>query len=169
MRTTWIMIICLLCLATFFVGCIEGVDPNTGHTTYILDPNTGQAIQVGLDTVTTISGAGSVIAPQYAALFGLIGLVAGYVANLWRKLNPFLSQALTTAEIRQEVITAIAKAIENLGDSAQKTNVKNSVATNLNILELSEIGKAEISEAKTSGTANYLDTVIKPITTEQPK
>lgn len=140
----WILTMMVLVMVA---GCIKGIDPNSGKPTYTLDPNTGQAIQTGLDTATVMSNAGTILLPQYAAIFTLVGGILGWAAGLWRKLNPVLSKALTSDEIKLKVITSIAKAVEAAADNTQ-TEIKANVAKNLESENIAIEGKQVICEAK---------------------
>lgn len=126
-------------------------DPNNFIPYYGVDPNVLAPINTGVG-LTEIGGPviltiGTTLFPQYAGIFSLVGLVAGYGISLWRKLNPILAKAYTKNEIQAKVIKAIVGAVE-AASTTTNVPIKADVSKNLEASEVYSEGKALITEAK---------------------
>jgi hypothetical protein len=142
-----ILFVCAILAVAY--GCIKTID-SAGYAHYSLDPNTGAAIQTGLDTGATVATSAGVFWPALAG----IGVILGWAAGLWRKLNPVLSQAYTKQEITDTVLSGVVKAIEAVATTKTTTDmtigelVKSMVADNLRDNGIYAEGKQIISDAK---------------------
>lgn len=102
-------VLLLLCVA----GCVTTTSP-TGVKSVALDPNTGLAIQQGLDVAAGATTGVSAIWPWMVPVSMIITAIAG----VWRKTNPVLAQATSEQQKYYDVTQGIVTAIESFKEAA---------------------------------------------------
>lgn len=97
----------LFCIAaSFFAGCIEGIDPLTGEKTQYLDPN-HPAVPLAEGGAEVAVGLLPFLGPLGGA--GAAALAAGLA--YWKKLKPELTQERTAAQQGHMAGTALVDAL----------------------------------------------------------
>ena len=101
----WIFV-CVLALLV--VGCIRGVDPNTGEPTWRVDPNVAGDIEGYAQTGITIMG---LLGAFFPVLIPATTLAGGIFAT-WRKMKPKVTAAQTRAELCHTSTASLVTAID---------------------------------------------------------
>lgn len=132
-------VVLFVCICLLIVGCVKSIGP-TGEPTYSVDPNAAVKIQAGLDS-------GAILASVF---WPAAGVFIGWLAGLFRQLNPVLSSAKNKAEIQQTVLEAVTKGVEAISGStpAVAETIKANVKAFLDANDIAAEGKAIITEAK---------------------
>ena len=102
------VIVCMMLLIV--TGCVTGIDPNTGATTYNIDPNAATTAEKYVEAGASIM---TVLAPIFPVLYPVL-LITGGVLAAWRKMKPKVVKAQGRAEICHTTVEALVVAIEEL-------------------------------------------------------
>lgn len=105
----------VFCLGTilFAVGCVKTID-SSGKPQYSIDPNTGEAVQTGLDVGAATATGVSAVWPFAVP----VSIILTALAGIWRKTNPVLAQATTEAQKYFDVTNSIVTGIESFKEVA---------------------------------------------------
>lgn len=102
-----VIVVIGLCLCV--AGCVKGLDPNTGETTYRIDPNTAIKIEQGTEGGLSIL---TIAAAFWPALLPIVGAIGG-IYGTWKKIKPKYLEAQSKANLYYSITDSAVRTIED--------------------------------------------------------